>query len=121
MSVASVTSVVDYVMNEQKIQAIKDLRAITGLSLKEAKDAIDSIYDAGGRAAVMGQDKRLAVIRMVEGVVLANKQFVQEHQWTSGTNPQVIDVTATSALLDVVRLITEQNELLKDILEALSE
>lgn len=41
MSALGSTNVMDYMRRTQKINAIKELRAITGCGLKEAKDAVE--------------------------------------------------------------------------------
>lgn len=45
------TKVMDQIRAGKKIQAIKELRAVTGIGLKEAKDAIDVIWDEDGITA----------------------------------------------------------------------
>ena len=39
---------------DKKIQVIKEVRALTSLGLKEAKDLVDSAPEAGARARVQG-------------------------------------------------------------------
>jgi hypothetical protein len=105
----------------QKINAIKELRQVTGLGLKESKDTVDRISTTVGKSTVTVAEELGRYL-----YTMHNIRVVDAFTYDTDLGATISSIPATGDLTEVARLLQallieakEQTALLKDFMEAL--
>ena len=115
VTTSGLSLVASYLSTNQKIQAIKELRNIANLGLKEAKDIVDAAEQHTKADPVTVVQRMSALLRDMHGIETFD-QYVDEGNVTHSIPDDTRDL-----LKAILKAQLETNELLKDFLMEASE